>query len=125
MIEQAPDTTWLRQTSAQRGAVARVGAVSRTERSSPVDPARVTDPRWSDWPRPDPARIAIADITQFQSLVYGPSADPSGGRQRGGALAAAAQRTLAADPYPQPDPQAPPADRIAATLQHLRGLRGL
>jgi hypothetical protein len=118
MIEPPPDTTWLRQTSAQRGAVARVGAVARTERSRPVDPARGTDPRWSDWPRPDPARIAIGDITQFQGLVYGLA-----GRPLPQGLARAEALTAAADPYPQP--HAPPADRITATLQHLRGLRGL
>lgn len=133
MIEQQPpDTAWLRQASVHRGAVARVGAVAGTERSRPVDPARGTDPRWSDWPRPDPARIAIGDITQFQGLVYGlagrplPHAlasEPPGGLTRAGALTTAAQSVPAGDP--QPYTHTPPADRIAATLQHLRGLRGL
>lgn len=130
MIEQRPpDTAWLRQASTHRGAVSRVGAVAGTERSRPVDPARGTDPRWSDWPRPDPARIAIGDITQFQGLVYGLAgrplpqglaSNPPGGLTRAGALITAAQS--APSNALQTPGHAPPADRITATLQHLRGL---
>lgn len=134
MIEPAPDTTWLRQASAHRGAVARVGAVGQAERTRPVDPARITDPRWADWPRPDPAQIAIGDITQFQGLVYGPAGRPLPSGEGTGANAGLAASFLAhgaatqgagtAAPLQLPS-HAPPADRITSTLQHLRMLRGL
>lgn len=134
MTEPIPDTAWLRQASAHRGAVARVGAVGPAERARPVDPARITDPRWADWPRPDPARIAIGDITQFQGLVYGPAGRPlalsaATGSWSGMAAAAAVPsvtvQAAGTAPHLQLHPHAPPADRIASTLQHLRGLRGL
>lgn len=127
MTQFLSDAAGLRLSAVRGGAVSRVGAVSGAERSQPVDPARATDlrwPQWPPWPRPDPARIAIADITQFQGLVYGPAGRPlSQGLPGGLALAGAAP--AAAAPHPQPHPLAPPADRIAYTLQHLRGLRGL
>lgn len=134
MIEPAPDTTWLRQASAHRGAVARVGAVGQAERSRPVDPARITDPRWADWPRPDLARIAIGDITQFQGLVYGPAGRPLPSGEGTGASAGLAGSAMAPEGaapaadhalHAQGHAHAPPSDRITWTLQHLRGLRGL
>ncbi len=127
----------LRLAATRGGAVARVGALTQTERARPVDPARTTDPRWSDGLgeierlRPDAARIPIGDVTQFQALVYGPtgrsgaaSAVPhSLGHAPGAAAALSAEIPTFSPSFP--GPHAPPADRIAHTLQHLRGLRGL
>lgn len=134
MIDHPPEASLLRWAATRGGAVARVGAVGQAERSRPVDPARITDPRWTDWPRPDPAQIAIGDITQFQGLVYGPAGRPLPSSAGTGANAGLAAASLApgaatqvagtAAPLQLP-PHAPPADRITSTLQHLRGLRGL
>ena len=134
MIDHPPEASLLRWAATRGGAVARVGAVGQAERSRPVDPARITDPRWTDWPRPDPAQIAIGDITQFQGLVYGPAGRPLPSGEGTGANAGQAASLLAhgaatqgagtAAPLQLPS-HAPPADRITSTLQHLRMLRGL
>ena len=134
MIDHPPEASLLRWAATRGGAVARVGAVGQAERSRPVDPVRITDPRWTDWPRPDPAQIAIGDITQFQGLVYGPAGRPLSAGEGTGANAGLAASSLApgaatqgagtAAPLQLPS-HAPPADRITSTLQHLRMLRGL
>ena len=133
----------LRLAATRGGAVARVGALTQTERARPVDPARTTDPRWSsglggldglgeiERLRPDVVRIPIGDITQFQALVYGPAGRSGAASTAPHALGHAPLTVAAPSPQPQtfspsfPGPHAPPADRIAHTLQHLRGLRGL
>lgn len=125
----------LRLAAMRGGAVARVGAVGQAERSRPVDPARVTDLRWTPWPRPDPALIPIGDITQFQTLVYGmPGLNPAAGVAADSAADARWPSVHAAmAPGAAPRAGTPvamtadeaPADRIALTLQHLRVLRGL
>lgn len=128
-------TALLRLAATRGGAVARVGAVGQTDRSRSVDPARVTDPRWAQWPRPDPAHIAIGDVTQFKALVYGlpgqqPSArwaaDSPAGVQGGAAQATVPPGAASVDASPAAlMVHEAPADRIAKTLQHLRVLRGL
>ena len=133
----------LRLAATRGGAVARVGALTQTERARPVDPARTTDPRWTgglggldglgeiERLRPDVARIPIGDVTQFQALVYGPAgrsgaaitAPHSLGYAPGAGAALSAAPPAFSPSFP--GPHAPPADRIAHTLQHLRSLRGL
>jgi hypothetical protein len=80
-----------------------------------LDPARVTDPRWLEIARPDPATIPIPDITLFQSQVYGPDVR----------LPQLASAGADVSPLPTGEGHLTPAERIVGTLQHLRGLRGL
>jgi hypothetical protein len=115
MIDQAPGERLLRHASAHLGVVARVDAVTRPAQSPAVDPARGTDPRWLELPRPDPESIPIADITQFQGLVYG--------AEQRVALGASAAGGVGVGPVAH-NPLTP-ADRIVDTLRHLRGLHGL
>lgn len=111
----ASGNSFVRRFFGRMGAVARIGALSRTELPPSVDPARGTDPRWIEWPRPDPASIPIADVTQFRELVYG--AHP--------------WHAAGASPIGENSPAADsgqgftPADRIVGTLKHLRGMYGL
>lgn len=95
-----------------------------------VDPARVTDPRWLDIPRPDPAAIPRADIASFRAIVYPPDAERGAGAW--GAPPATVDRGVesvrnegAAPPDGSLQGPLPPADRIVDTLRHLRGVHGL
>lgn len=103
-------------------AVSAVGSVDRTRRNAPIDPALPTD---LGWIRPDPASIPAVDIARFEALVYGVT--------DGQPLFYRASPAQSAGPSPAnpwvadggPAADATPADRIAHTLQHLRGIRGL
>ena len=139
MSLRALDEALVRLAAARSGAVARVAPVSQTEGARPVDPARGTDPRWLEIPRPDPATIPVADIVRFQALVHAPEAEGiqsvwvadalarAAGGQAGGAGAGGIAPAAAAEfpPHAHSDAPMPPADRIVGTLHHLRGLHGL
>jgi hypothetical protein len=125
MVWPASPSRWSAQ--ARVGALSRVDGVSRSQRAQPLDPARATDPRPldllaprdADWPRPDPARIAAADIARFEALLQG-----AVGRR------AAASNDLSTAPAATeraglPLAGAPPADRIAYTLRQLHRVPGL
>lgn len=114
-----------RAVGASVSAVSAVGAVDRTRRNAPIDPALPTDLRDLGWIRPDPASIPAVDIARFEALVYGATnGQPLFYRASEAESAGpAAAHAWIADVGPSAD--ATPADRIAHTLQHLRGIRGL
>ena len=105
----------LRRFFGRLGAVARIGSVSRSEQAPAIDPARGTDPRWVEFPRPDPATIPIADITQFRGIVYGADAWHAPATSVAGEV----------QPPTASTESFTPADRIVGTLRHLRGMYGL
>lgn len=110
---RALDNLLLRLAAARSGAVAGVKAVSRSEAARSVDPARVTDPRWLEIPRPDPAAIPPGDIARFQALV----------REAGGFAGVGA--TTGLDVPAQIEGPLLPADRIVITLRQLGRVHGL
>jgi hypothetical protein len=115
MVDSLRGEAVLHRPQGQWGAISRVAAVSSAQRAQPLDPARVTDPRWLEIARPDPSTIPIADIGLFRRHVYGPDAPyPQG-------------VSASADIVSLPPSERPltPADRIVGTLHHMRGLRGL
>lgn len=128
MVWPASPSRWSAQ--ARIGALSRVDSVSRSQRAQPTDSARVTDPRPldllvprdADWPRPDPARIAAADIARFEALLQGAvgrrAAASNDLPATSGLLAASERASL-------PLAGAPPADRIAYTLRQLHRVPGL
>ena len=117
-------STPTRAASGRIEAVSRVPTVGAAQRAWPVDPARATDPRDTGWPRPDPARIPIADVMQFETLVYGASGRRAG-RAAGGFLPTEPVVLWAAADHEPPPLGAPPGDRIAHTLRHLHSVPGL
>lgn len=132
MSLRALDAALVRLAAARSGAVSGVRAVSRADAVRTVDPARGTDPRWLEIPRPDPAAIPPADIARFQALVHGPdpvfgTASPSAAHApRAWAGEGAAGPAPAAPESPEsPEGPLPPAERIVITLRHLRGVNGL
>lgn len=123
----ALDDALIRLASARTGAVSRVSAVTRTQTTQPIDPARGTDLRWLEMLRPDPGTIPAADILRFQALVG--MADARDARTSGDARPFSEERLVSEglgrlDDQAMPA-QAAPADRIVATLRHLRGVHGL
>lgn len=126
MILRAFDNALVRLAAARSGAVSGVAAVSRADAPRSVDPARLTDPRWLEIPRPDPAAIPLADIASFRAIVYPPDAEPGAGAW--GARQPTDDRgveDLRHDGGAQLHRPLPPADRIVDTLRHLRGVHGL
>lgn len=132
MTMRALDDAMVRMAAARSGAVSGVTAVTRAEAMRSIDPARVTDPRWLDIPRPDPAAMPLADIARFQALVRGPDAVFPGGAAAipeppAGLAALNAGRSAGEERPVMPWHDGPllPADRIVETLRLLRGVHGL
>lgn len=107
----------------------RVSAIDRVE---PVSSAQVVDidrlrgiPDPSDWTalRPSVQSIPVSDIDRFRGLVYEP---PMGGYVDAQSVFANPAQTVR-DPAVTDslNSGATPADRIAATLMHIKGIRGL
>lgn len=124
--------------AARQAAVARVEPVARFDRAAPVDPARRGGFNEAVPTLPLAQPVLAADVARFQRVLSDVVALPGvdGPRAVGAMPTHAMPRSEAMReaPYrPSSSPQdelawwsgATPADRIVATLQHLRSLRGL
>ena len=99
--------------------IGRIEPISRSTRSAPVDPARGGDLREQTKIQPEAWRIPAADVLLFQQLVSaGEGGTPS---QMPTVPPASVTPGLGHASLSESSP----ADRISATLAHLRHLRGL
>ena len=107
--------------SAPIAALSRVNPVGRADPTAPAQGLRTDDALRGAFARPSVARLPPQDVALFEQLVYG---DAPHLRALGRVTAVRAGEGA---PAPVQDPAAgvQPADRIAATLQHLGRIRGL
>ena len=105
------------------GSVARVAPVESSQQLDLAALNRVTEPVWIERPRPDIEAIPFEDVSQFRNLVYD-LAKPDVGSPAIPDVAGVSSETLMGPAFSAAyqDPNMTPGDRIAATLQHLRGL---
>ena len=105
------------------GSVARVAPVESSQQLDLAALNRVTEPVWTERPRPDIEGISFEDVTQFRHLVYD-LAKPDVGSPAIPGVAGVSSETIMGPAFSAAyqDPSMAPGDRIAATLQHLRGL---
>lgn len=106
------------------GSVSRVAPVESSQQVDFAALNRLGESAWGELIRPRLESIPVEDVAQFRDLVYDAGATSSSHMDVSTVSATSSDTTLGGAFSPAyHSPSATPADRIAATLQHMRGLQ--